>query len=137
MPVGGRAGRCSRAGDGSTASQYAVGVDAWTELSQAEYDDVWTHLDEYSRFVRARIPRIGRASGSPPPSRTYHVDPLDEDDLCDSALRAFETCVPRGDRMYALDWQHSSYWFDPHVPSGEEWFVPVLPNGDYYILDPS
>lgn len=95
MPVGGRAGRCSRAGDGSTASQYAVGVDAWMELSQAEYDDVWTRFGRVFAFRPSMHPKDWPGIREPTPSRTYRfeypVDPLDEEDLCDSALRAFET----------------------------------------------
>jgi hypothetical protein len=40
--------------------------------------------------------------------------------------------------MYALDFQHPSYWFYPHESFNdndpEAWLVPVLPDGDYYFF---
>ena len=113
-------------------------MDTWTELSQAEYDDVWTRFERVFAFRPDTRPEGGPGILEPTPSRTYRfeypVHPLDESDLRESALRAFERCVPRSQRMYALDWNHACYWFDPHAASAQDWFHPVFPNGDYYIF---
>lgn len=51
-------------------------------------------------------------------------------------LVAFRRCVQPGERLWAIDWQHSWYYFDPHGPITaairEEWAMPVLPDGDSY-----
>ncbi|QZT40841.1 DUF2716 domain-containing protein [Bacillus amyloliquefaciens] len=50
-------------------------------------------------------------------------------------LKAFQSCTLKHEFMYALDWQHECYLFNPHVPIDKdefgEWLVPVIPNGDY------
>ena len=45
----------------------------------------------------------------------------------------------KGERMYALDWQHDGYSFDPFLPFErdgcfEEWLIPSFPNGDYLFF---
>src|SRR5205814_487330 len=59
-------------------------------------------------------------------------------DLNYQMLRALQSCTAPGERVYALDWQHPCFWFDPRggVASGEpkEWAVPVLPDGDHYVF---
>lgn len=51
-------------------------------------------------------------------------------------LAAFRFCVRPGERLWAIDWQHSWYYFDPHgaitAATREEWAMPVLPDGDSY-----
>ena len=60
-----------------------------------------------------------------------------ESDLNGRMLAAFRHCLSPSERLYALDWQHPGYWFDPHGafdPSDPDgWKVPVFPAGDYYI----
>src|SRR5690606_7547036 len=54
------------------------------------------------------------------------------------ALNLFTSISEPGDRLYALDWQHECYDFDPRAQMDRneftEWIVPVLPNGDYFIF---
>ncbi len=51
-------------------------------------------------------------------------------------LAAFRRCVRPGARLWAIDWQHSWYFFNPHgaitATTREEWAMPVLPDGDSY-----
>jgi hypothetical protein len=35
--------------------------------------------------------------------------------------------------MFALDWQHTCWSFDPHA-TFENWEVPLIPNGDYCLF---
>ncbi|MFP6325313.1 MULTISPECIES: DUF2716 domain-containing protein [Bacillus amyloliquefaciens group] len=50
-------------------------------------------------------------------------------------LKAFQSCTLKQEFIYALDWQHECYLFNPHAPIDKdefgEWLVPVIPNGDY------
>ncbi|AWD89669.1 MULTISPECIES: DUF2716 domain-containing protein [Bacillus] len=50
-------------------------------------------------------------------------------------LKALQSCTLKQEFIYALDWQHECYLFNPHSPIDKdefgEWLVPVIPNGDY------
>jgi len=55
------------------------------------------------------------------------------------AKEIFKNITEVNEHMFALDWQHPGYEFDPRKefpidPKFKEWPVPVLPNGDYYIF---
>src|SRR5262249_38273685 len=61
-----------------------------------------------------------------------------ESNLNARALGALRTCTAPGEQVYALDWQHACFSFDPRggVSSGdpEVGVVPVLPSGDHYCF---
>jgi Protein of unknown function (DUF2716) len=46
--------------------------------------------------------------------------------------------ISNGVRMYALNWQHDCYSFDPYLSfekdEFDEWLIPVFPNGDYIFF---
>ncbi|MCA1213102.1 MULTISPECIES: DUF2716 domain-containing protein [Bacillus amyloliquefaciens group] len=50
-------------------------------------------------------------------------------------LKALQSCTLKQEFIYALDWQHECYLFNPHSPIDKdefgEWLVSVIPNGDY------
>lgn len=54
------------------------------------------------------------------------------------ALKLFEQVSKPGERLYALDWQHECYDFDPRQAMDrnefDEWIIPIFPNGEYYIF---
>lgn len=65
-------------------------------------------------------------------------------------MSAFIRCAGEGGRMYALDWQHSGFWFEPGNPEDRKsvwvedknytgggydaYFPGVYPDGDYYFF---
>ena len=65
-------------------------------------------------------------------------------------LGAFLSVTEKGERLYALDWQHSAFLFDPRKPEEMEsvyveddrfmgggywaYFPPFYPDGDYYFF---
>jgi hypothetical protein len=118
-------------------------MDAWSALGLSEYGDVWGRferafnfrpsvrqsdfpgIDEPSPSVTFALPRVG-------PQKRMPAD-TDIADLASAMLAAFQGCTPPQGRIYALDWQHESFWLQPHVTFGS-WRVPVLPDGDYYIF---
>ena len=61
-------------------------------------------------------------------STNYPFDKLEE-----FALDLFKNISRSGDRLYALDWQHPCYDFDPRKQMDrdefDEWIVPFFPNG--------
>jgi hypothetical protein len=111
---------------------------AWTPLTSEEYDAVWDRFYREFSFHPSVNPEDFPGIREPVPSITWTLHPSpwtveDEDELHHRFLAAFKACTTAEEVLYALDWQHTCYWFCPHVPF-EEWVVPVLPNGDYYIF---
>jgi hypothetical protein len=53
-------------------------------------------------------------------------------------LNLFRQCIVPGERLYALDWQHPSYNFNPfgqfEFSPTYSGMVPVIPDGDYNIF---
>lgn len=113
----------------------------WEELSDADTDIVWKRFERSFGF-------FGIGIREPTPSLAWDItlafqrdqaflDHLAAD-LNSKVLRALQLCTDPGERVYALDWMHTCYWFDPHagVAGGapDEWAVPVLPDGDHYVF---
>jgi len=121
---------------------------AWLELAEKEYDPVWDRFDDQFSFRPSVDPKDWPSISEPALSVTYSIaaaygrDPISflsiERDLNLKALRAFRALVGVSERLYALDWHHTCYWFFPHQEFrgeiSESWLVPTLPNGDYYIF---
>jgi Protein of unknown function (DUF2716) len=53
------------------------------------------------------------------------------DDFYENALKAFGEVSSFDRRIYALDWQHTCFWFYPQL--GQPWYI-GLPDGDYSIF---
>ena len=81
----------------------------------------------------------------PSPSRCWrHVSirelgdraPENEAEFTLKILAAFRRCTMPGERLLAIDWLHSWYYFDPHkgitVATRDEWAMPVLPDIESY-----
>ncbi len=110
-------------------------------LDQNEYDKVWDIFNELFDFkpsiclfpaIRTKKPQLKfDISGN------YNLN-FPYDKLENLALSLFLKITKPGDRIYALDWMHSCYDFDPRQQMDRdefgEWVVPIFPNGDYYIF---
>ncbi|MBL8793911.1 MAG: DUF2716 domain-containing protein [Planctomycetia bacterium] len=113
----------------------------WVELTDAEENAAWHRFE-------AAFGHFGTGIREPVPSLTWNISGVYdggeellrwlEADLNAKALRSLTACTSLGESVYALDWQHPCFWFDPRggVRSGDpdEWAVPVLPNGDHYVF---
>ncbi|MDQ5823304.1 MAG: DUF2716 domain-containing protein [Chloroflexota bacterium] len=121
--------------------------EAWAELLHHERDAVWDRFYALFDFKPSTKAKVWPGIKEPTPSITYSIASFYkttsnprvlERDLNIKTLQALRKCVPPGQRLYALDWQHPCYWFYPHrlEAAGDtyRWRVPVLPNGDYYIF---
>ena len=119
---------------------------AYTELARAEHDTVWDRFCEQFKFRPSIHPECWPGIHEPMPSMTFDISSFygrrDADLLnCDlkvKLLAALRHCLRPPARLYALDWQHPCYWFDPFgridVDALGLWPVPLLPDGDYYIF---
>ena len=112
-------------------------MSAWTELSEREYAEIWDRFCLRYEFKPSVRPNDWPGIRERAPSVTWAIpDPWSQaeiDDLHVRALAAFRTALPNDQAMFALDWQHTCWWFRPHDSDGT-WEVPVLPNGDYCIF---
>jgi len=110
-------------------------------LDQEEYDKVWNKFYELFHFHPSTTHFPGITTDRPQfkfnikncYSQDFPFSKLEE-----FALSLFISVSKPGDRLYALDWQHECYDFDPRRQMDKdefgEWKVPVLPNGDYSIF---
>jgi len=114
-----------------------------TELSEAEYLSVWDRFYSEFAFSPSVNPAKWPAIKERADSVTWSLASLDEDPGY-TRLERFVTVVERGltvcvepeARLYALDWQHTSYSFAPHRVGGHgrpPWPLSPYPDGDYYI----
>jgi shikimate kinase len=122
---------------------------AWSELPRAADDATWDRF--YAEFDFRPSMTVVPGIREPHHSVTFDISGVygEEDryrqltlDLSEKLVAALRRCVPEGEVVHALDWQHSSYRFEPHRPfefaSEDDWPVPALPNGDYFLfLDPA
>lgn len=123
-------------------------MDIWKKLEPLEYDEVWDRFYKRFRFKPSTHSPDWPGIVEPADSVTYYIGHVyDGDavaygrrtqDLRKKFVEAFRTVCPMGEAIYALDWQHTCYWLDPHgkldFEKEEDWPVPALPNGDYYIF---
>src|SRR5215212_1330507 len=107
-------------------------------LDQKEYDKVWDKFYDSFDFkpsvndfpaIKTTIPQL-KFDIKDCFSSDY---PFNELELL--ALNLFEKISNPGDRLYALNWQHECYDFDPRQEMDRnefgEWIIPIFPNGDY------
>lgn len=86
----------------------------------------------------------GKEVNIPEPSRMWRGERLArhreqpelESEFTLKLLDAFRICTKPGERLWAIDWQHAWYYFDPHagitMANRDEWAMPILPDGDSY-----
>jgi len=113
-------------------------------FSESEYREIWDRF--YSRFQFK--PSVRKEDWpvilEPSPSMLWFYDEKEETrrslecDLNSKILQMFRFVISPKERLYALNWQHASYWFSPHAfldsQDPKSWLAPVFPDGDYYIF---
>ena len=111
------------------------------QLSEDESQETWDKFYEVFHFKPSPKDFPSITSGKPQlkfdiqdcfsPDYPFHK-------LEDFAIALFTKISKPKDRLYALDWQHTCYDFDPRLKMDRnefgEWEIPVFPNGDYYIF---
>lgn len=121
-------------------------MEGWILLSDIEYKNVWDRFYTEFAFRPSVHSKDWPSITEPPLSTTYAIGHCFGDasrfasllsDLDSKLLQAFRSATPRGDRMYALDWQHECFTYlpheDPELNEDAGWIIPFFPNGDYYI----
>jgi hypothetical protein len=115
----------------------------WNKLTDSEYQLVWEYVYADLKF------NIDNEKGkliSPSVSKRcfdissfYNTGFSDElyNNLHKSAIKWFRQ-IAKNKEIYALNWQHDCYSFNPQLPIDKdefnEWLIPVFPNGDYLFF---
>ena len=114
---------------------------AWKELDNNSYNEVWDKFNKELDFNP--YGSHDKAIHTEYPILKYNIKRLfnpefDISKMENYALELFQAITEPGEKMYALDWQHPAYEFDPRGEMERdefgEWKVPIFPNGDYYIF---
>ncbi|MGK5632277.1 DUF2716 domain-containing protein [Streptomyces sp. URMC 123] len=114
------------------------------ELSEAEYRRVWDRFHEVFDFQPSTSSLQWPAIKEPVASVTWSLSALDDDPgyerldrLVAVVQQGLSSCVGPAGRLFALDWQHTSYRFAPREvggPGQPAWPLSPYPDGDYYIF---
>ncbi len=116
-------------------------VDNWIKLNGIEYNGIWDRFYEIFNFNPSIYKRNWPSFKEPSPFITYDISNNYDDSVLDEwyeiSLKVMKECTGEEEFIYALDWQHESYLFNPHLdkPIGR-WTIEPFPDGDYYIFLP-
>ena len=121
-------------------------------LSDAEENQVWDWIDENLRFQPSVDPYI-RPFSIKAPHVVYDIGGMrpDQQDAMDRLItEVFIRCTKEGEKLYALDWHHSCFKFDPRHEEERKsfwvdddrymgggyyaYFPGYYPDGDYYFF---
>jgi len=113
----------------------------WQRLNEKETGHAWDNFYRLFDFfpsidkfpgIRTSLPQIKYSITK------YYSTETSFSNLENVALVLFNSITNPGERLYALDWQHDCYDFDPRGEMErdefEEYIIPIFPNGDYYIF---
>lgn len=118
----------------------------WSILNKFEYEKVWDTFCEKYKFNPSVHKKDWPSIITKSPyfkidiSSYYESKIKDIDNIIENiAIKTFQQITNKNEKMYALDWQHESYEFDPRLKMDRnnelnEWIIPAVPNGDYYIF---
>ena len=110
-------------------------------LNNQEHEKVWDKFDNLLNFKPSIKDFPGITTSRPQLKfdiKECFSEPFQMDKLEKLGLYLFDKITKHGERIYALDYMHQCYDFDPRqeIERDEfnEWIVPIYPNGDYYIF---
>ena len=114
----------------------------WAKLSKKKYDEVWDRF--YSDFDFKPSINSWPSVESKLPTLKLDIREIFRENypnpylvrFCELGQELLIDISKPNKRLYALDWQHECYEFDPKLGMSEsELFTPSLvPDGDYYIF---
>ncbi|MFF2528713.1 DUF2716 domain-containing protein [Brevibacillus sp. NPDC058079] len=110
----------------------------WIPLSDEQYRLVWGKFYKDFNFKPSIHSSDWPSFRLPIPFVTFDITEYTDDDIddleekCVTNLRAV---TGSDDYIYALDWQHESYRYNPHLENGNvSRRIGFYPDGDYYFF---
>src|SRR5438045_3809569 len=98
---------------------------AWEPLEGPELKSIWEELRLEYEFRPSTHESEFPGISEPTPSITYllkEFGSMDPDAANRWGLDLMRACIPRGKRIFALDWQHFCWSLDVHLPDAiEDW----------------
>jgi hypothetical protein len=121
---------------------------AWVDLSEDEYREIWDRVYATFDFTPSVKAERWPSFREPSNSVTWDLRPVFADfansyertelETAKLLLDALDLVRAEDDFVYALDWQHPGYRFEPARARPPEridsWLVPAIPDGDYYVF---
>ncbi|MEK4187754.1 MULTISPECIES: DUF2716 domain-containing protein [Paenibacillus] len=112
----------------------------WIELTDTEYRKAWDLFEnKFSFFPSTKADDWPSITVLEEKFITFSLTVTwdAKSDYEERCRHVFKSLIYRDEYIFALDWQHECFWFNPHLPNGErEWTIPFYPNGDYCIFFP-
>lgn len=110
----------------------------WIELTDTEYRKAWDLFEnKFSFFPSTKADDWPSITVLEEKFITFSLTVTwdAKSDYEERCRHVFKSLIYRDEYIFALDWQHECFWFNPHLPNGErEWTIPFYPNGDYCIF---
>lgn len=114
-------------------------MDNWICFDKNEYIEIWDIFEAKYNFP----PSFGSESYKPNiPYIKYSLVNIfnhksSDNDWDIKVKEAFIKATNNDEFIYALDWQHESYYYNPRLPDRQGIFIiPFFPDGDFYIFTP-
>ena len=135
-------------------------AEVWVIMQDAECDKVWDRVDSEFNFNPSMVNNLPPFTFSIPVN-VYDISHSnlykDDEKLIDIMKTIFVDCMGNDDFMYALDWQHTCFRYNPRIADNFEYpvfvkydvpiknehvnwegynvyFPTFYPNGDYYFF---
>lgn len=109
----------------------------WISLQADEYKRVWDRFYKDFSFNPSIYPKDWPTFTINIPfvtieiKKNYHDEDIDElEEICVNSLRS---CLEPEEYMYALDWQHESFYYSPFLQDTPS-RISFYPDGDYYLF---
>ena len=122
--------------------KYSKYRDYWINLNDSEYKEMWDRFYKKFNFNPSTDRKDFPSFKEPSPFITYDISNNYEVSTIDEwykiVLKVLKECTGKEEFIYALDWQHDSFLYNPHFQNEEDsWVIEPFPNGDYYIFIPN
>lgn len=111
-------------------------MDNWIPLSYEQYSLVWDNFYKDFNFKPSVHSSDWPSYRLPVPFVTFDITEYTDDDIDDleeKCITNLRAVTGSDEYIYALDWQHKSYLYTPHLENGNA-RIGFYPDGDYYFF---
>jgi hypothetical protein len=110
----------------------------WIPLNNEQYGLVWDKFYKVFNFNPSIYSQDWPSYTLPSPYITYKITDYKDSDIYDleeKCVDSLNAITEPGEYIFALDWQHESFLYNPHLENGSaNWTIPFYPDGDYYFF---